>query len=144
MSVNLQSKAIHFVDHLTGWTNIDFDTFTTSGKAISSAIEADSSIGHAWSNAVAIKGSATVFGYIQLEFYITVNSGECPEVTYYKNDVNSGTTDFGYTVPGWYKVGYLITEDDNYRFGFQNADAGASNFTISGAHFWAADSCIVA
>jgi hypothetical protein len=133
-----------FYNKLTGWTNVDFDTFTSSGKVISSAIEAGGTYGRCKTNAINIKGGLNgAYGYIQLKAYITLNSGTCPRISYYKNDVFQGSTAFTYTVPGYYNVGYLISEDNNYAMGFINENGAlATDFTVSDAILYSGDNYI--
>jgi hypothetical protein len=141
MSATITTNKKILTNHLTGWTNVDFDTFTSSGKDISSAIEANGTYGRCYSNSVSIKGGTTAWGYIQLKCTITVNSGSCPRISYYKNGVFQGSTGFSYSGPGTYNVGYLVMEDATYAMGFIN-DGTASNFSITNAFMFAGDNCI--
>jgi|WetSurMetagenome_2_1015567.scaffolds.fasta_scaffold00157_45 uncharacterized protein (TIGR02145 family) len=95
------------VDLLTGWTNIDFDTFSTLGKNILSAIETESSVGHADTNSMALMDGDV----LNLEIDLTLVSGDLPRVSLYKDGTLQATTVLD---EGLNSLSYNITEDNDY------------------------------
>ena len=89
---------------LTGWTNIDFTTFTTAGRAISAAVKA-SGTGWAKSNnlgALAV-GDILVIG---TESTYAITSGNAPY--FYLTDADSIVTGHEYVIPLANKIRYIM------------------------------------
>lgn len=63
---------------LTGWTNVAFDTFTSSGKNITLAINPDTGNGQCNANVIAAPPLN-----LRLSVDLTINSGDVPHIRYY-------------------------------------------------------------
>jgi len=63
------------IDKISTWANISFDTFTSSGTAITSAIDTEPAGGYAAAEATLSAGSI-----YRIEVVLTLNSGDSPDV----------------------------------------------------------------
>lgn len=133
-------------NRLTDWENIDFDTFTSSGKNITSAIETAATYGRCWSNDYPVIGGWPTYGTVYFRFYLTLNSGSAPYVQFYKNNVVTGTHGFSYSGPGEYEVGEMVigsANSGNYRVGFisgiPGSGAWATNFSATDCRMFISD-----
>jgi len=128
MSVNLGTRDKHVSDQLTGWTNTDFNTFVSSGKNITSAIESAGTSGHCISNAIHVHGNSDNYGRVIFEMFVTVNSGETPQAILYLNGVAQSWQTL--TPGSWDKCGWTIEGDSSdYAVGFENYSQGATDFS---------------
>lgn len=112
---NLQSDTD--LELLTGWTNVDFDTFTSSSLDITAAIEGSGTQGSAKSNAITLKAGDTLY----FKFNLTLNSGNLPYAVIYRNGTLLGST---IIVSGANSMNYSITSDGNYQVGFLSPTTG--------------------
>ena len=122
--------AIELINRLTSWSNIDFDTFSSSGIDITSAIETSATYGRCRSNEYPIIGGDPINGTITFKFYLTVNSGTAPRVQFFRNGSLYGTYGFSYSGPGEYTVAAQVLGSGlsgNYSVGFIN-DNGITSF----------------
>lgn len=129
-----------WINRLTGWNNISFDTFSSEGINIISAIESASSYGQCRSNTYYITGGWPDYGSINFEFYLNSISGTPPRVQTWKDGVVQGTYSFTYSGPGEYQIGQMVaysTSSGNWAVGFINElGPAAANFTVSNARMY--------
>ena len=125
------------VNKLTDWTNTNFDTFSSSGIDINSAIELVGTNGKCQSNSTFITGAFPGSGgTVTFYYYLTVNSGSYPYVELYKNGVSQGQGAQGYDEPKEYVMSYLIYSSGNYSIGFTNQNTTPTNFTATNCRMY--------
>lgn len=125
------------VNQLTSWTNTDFDTFSSTGIVVNSAIEGLGTVGHCKSNAVFVTGAFPGSGgTIQFIYYLTVNSGSYPNIEYYKNGISQGSGSQGYAGPAEYQMSFLVYSPGNYTVGFSSRDTTGTNFTATNCRMY--------
>lgn len=111
---------------ITGWENVDYNTFTSSDTEITSAIETGAS-GRARGEPIA--GFQLINGEsINVTFFLTLNSGALPNVRLY-HIADSSWIDTEASVIGLNDITLTATRDGLYRVYFQNL--AASNFSTS-------------
>jgi hypothetical protein len=128
------------INRLTGFVNgpslYFFDTFTTSGIDINSAIEAPGSYGKCRSNAYPIIGGFSPYGTITAQYYLTVNSGTAPGIEWFRDGASQGTTFPGYAGPGEYQAANIVFNSGNWAWGFVSADTGGVNFIATNCRMY--------
>lgn len=94
VSGNMQaSGSVYFFDSaavVTGWTNDDFDTFTTSGTAITSAIEAGTDANASSTDVINVSNGDSLLVACNL----TLTSGALPTIEMYDGSALSNVASF--------------------------------------------------
>lgn len=120
---SIQSVLGHSTNYFTGWTNGDYDTFTTSTTVVSSAINA-AGTAYGTSNSITLSAGDE----ITFTSSLTLNSGEAPTIT-----LMYGVTsvDAELLASGSNSVTFVATSTGTHTLKLTNT--GASNYALSAA-----------
>ena len=115
---------------VTGWTNVDFDTLSTSGTDISSAISDGSASHEVRSNAI----NATAGDLYEVSFVIAGSLIPSSNLTFkFGVDVNLNSSSFDYTIDnsGLHRMYARFTTTDSESYIGFRASSEACNFSVS-------------
>jgi uncharacterized protein (TIGR02145 family) len=104
---------------ITGWTNNDWDSFSSSGSDISNAINAAGSYGHATSNVMELNPGDVLSGTINC----SLSSGSLGQLVLLKNGSYYQTINL---VPGDNDFNWSITQSTDYQLLLLSSMAGTS------------------
>ena len=120
----IANKQLDTTDNLlTGWTNINFDIFTSAGPDITNAEEFVGPIANAKGNNILLVNGDTVY----FNFDLTLISGDLPKAALYKDDILSGSQ---LITAGVNNLNFSITSDGDYAIGFITTTS-TSKFSVT-------------
>ena len=129
------------VNKLTNFSNVSFDTYSSSGMDMS-AVENPGTYGFARCNDVSIFGYGFTpgqWGTAQFDFTLTINSGNLTTV-FYKNGTPFATSPVTYTGPGEYSgAAQIIPATGNFAWGFRSTDVAGVDFVATNCRFYTTD-----